>query len=81
MAARHLSKVGYAVLLWVLFDFACEPLLSLWLTLRESVGHRVVSLSVGSPDFIALFLAACIAVFARILAKASELDAENRRFV
>ena len=80
-AALHLGKVGKAVALWVLLDFLCEPLLSVWVTMNEPVGQRMISLSVTAPSFVALFLAACIAVIARILWQASEVDSENRTFV
>lgn len=81
VAAAHLGKVGKAVALWVLLDFLCEPLLSVWVTMNEPVGERLISLSVTAPSFVALFLAACIAVIARILWQASEVDSENRTFV
>ncbi|MGB3123502.1 MAG: DUF2975 domain-containing protein [Pseudomonas sp.] len=80
-AAAHLGKVGKAVAIWVLLDFLCEPLLSVWVTMNEPVGQRMISLSVTAPSFVALFLAACIAVIARILWQASEVDSENRTFV
>jgi hypothetical protein len=80
-AASHLGKVGKAVAIWVLLDFLCEPLLSMWVTMNEPVGQRLISLSVTAPSFVALFLAACIAVIARILWQASEVDSENRTFV
>ncbi|KAF2408253.1 DUF2975 domain-containing protein [Pseudomonas antarctica] len=80
-AAQHLGKVGRAVALWVLLDFLCEPLLSVWVTMNEPVGQRLITLSVTAPSFVALFLAACIAVIARILWQASEVDSENRTFV
>lgn len=79
--AIHLGRVGRSVGLWVLLSLLCEPLLSVWSTMREPVGHRVVTLSFGSPYIVALFLAACIAIIARILEHASDLDAENRQFV
>lgn len=80
-AAQHLGKVGRAVALWVLLDFLCEPLLSVWVTMNEPVGQRLITLSLTPPSFVALFLAACIAVIARILWQASEMDSENRTFV
>lgn len=80
-AAQHLGKVGRAVAMWVLLDFLCEPLLSVWVTMNEPVGQRFITLSVTAPSFVALFLAACIAVIARILWQASEVDSENRTFV
>jgi hypothetical protein len=80
-AARHLGKVGRAVAIWVLLDFLCEPLLSVWVTMNEPVGQRMISLSITAPSFVALFLAACISIIARILWQASEVDSENRTFV
>ncbi|MBD2915741.1 DUF2975 domain-containing protein [Burkholderia pseudomallei] len=77
-AARHLGKTGRAVGAWVVL---CEPLLSVWATMREPVGHRVVTLSFDLPYVVALFAAACITVIAHILRQASELDAEHRQFV
>ncbi|MEW5510792.1 DUF2975 domain-containing protein [Pseudomonas sp. LF135] len=80
-AAQHLGKVGRAVALWVLLDFVCEPLLGLWVSMNEPLGQRFFTLSLTPPSFVALFLAACIAVIARILWQASEVDSENRTFV
>lgn len=80
-AALHLGTVGRAVGVWVVLDFLCEPLLSIWVTMNEPVGERMISLSATAPSVVALFLAACIAVIARILLQASEVDSENRTFV
>ncbi|MFC6296415.1 DUF2975 domain-containing protein [Pseudomonas sp. CCM 7893] len=80
-AAQRLGKVGRAVAVWVLLDFLCEPLLSVWVSMNEPVGQRLLTLSVTAPSFVALFLAACISVIARILWQASEVDSENRTFV
>ncbi|UEP26414.1 MULTISPECIES: DUF2975 domain-containing protein [unclassified Burkholderia] len=80
-AAGHLGKTGRAIGLWVLLSLLCEPLLSVWATLREPVGNRVVSIGFSLPYVVALFTAACIAVIAHILRQASELDAEHRQFV
>lgn len=80
-AAEHLGKVGRAVALWVLLDFLCEPLLSVWVTMTAPVGERLITLSVSAPTFVALFLAACISIIARILWQASEVASENRSFV
>lgn len=80
-AAMHLGKVGRAVAVWVVLDFLCEPLLSVWVTMNAPQGERLISLSLTAPSFIALFLAACISVIARILWQASEVESENRTFV
>ncbi|WP_175832404.1 DUF2975 domain-containing protein [Burkholderia cepacia] len=80
-AANHLGKVGRSVGLWVVLNLMCEPLLSTWLTMRAPVEHRMITLSFGSQDIVALFLAACITVIAHILRQASELNSENQQFV
>jgi len=80
-AAIYLGKAGRAVALWVLLDFLCEPVLSVLVTINEPVGQRLITFSITAPSFVALFLAACIAIIARILSQASELDSENRTFV
>lgn len=80
-AATHLGKAGKSVGIWVLSSLICEPLLSMWSTMHEPAGHRVITLTFGSPYVVALFLSACIAVIAHILRQASELDSEHRQFV
>lgn len=80
-AGAHLGKLARAIGLWVLANLLCQPLLSMWLTVLRPAGHHMVTLSFGSPDIVALFLAASVAVIARILRQASELHAEHRLFV
>ncbi|WP_347902016.1 DUF2975 domain-containing protein [Pseudomonas purpurea] len=80
-SAQHLGKVGRAVAIWVLLDFVCEPLLSMWVTLHAPAGEHLITISFTPPTFVALFLAACISIIARILGQASEVDSENRSFV
>jgi hypothetical protein len=80
-AATHLGKAGKSVGIWVLLSLLCEPLLSMWSTMREPTGHHVITLSFGSPYVVALFLSACIAIIAHILKQASELDSEHQQFV
>lgn len=80
-AAVRLGKVGRAVALWVALNFVCGPMLSVWSSLLEPDGQRFVTITFTSSDLVALFLAACIAVIARILWQASELASENRTFV
>lgn len=80
-AAVHLGKVGRGVIVWVVSSFICTPLLSILVTLHAPPGQRLFTVSFTSADFVALFLAGCIAVIARILLSASEVDSENRNFV
>lgn len=80
-AAAHLGKVGRGVVLWVASSFVCTPLLSIWLTMLAPPGERSLIISFTSADFVALFVAACITVIARILLQASEVNSENQAFV
>ncbi|WP_256673924.1 DUF2975 domain-containing protein [Pseudomonas fluorescens] len=79
--AAHLGKVGRSVVLWVISSFIFTPILSILVTLHAPPGQRLLTISFTSADFVALFLAGCIALIARILARAGELDAENKAFV
>lgn len=79
--AAALGGAGRAVGLWVLLSVLCQPLLSVWLTLREPVGHRLLMLGFGSPDLVALYLAGGLWVMAQVMRRAAALDAENRQFV
>lgn len=80
-AARRLGALGRSIALWVVVQFLTEPVLSVWLTLRNAPGHRLVALSLDSTALVALFVAACIAVIGRILQRASEVYQENQQFV
>ena len=80
-AAVHLGKVGRGVMLWVVSSFIGTPLLSILVTLHAPPGQRLLTISFTSADVVALFLAGCIAVIARILLCASEVDSENKTFV
>ncbi|RKT98995.1 DUF2975 domain-containing protein [Burkholderia sp. Nafp2/4-1b] len=80
-AAHHFGKVGSSLGVWVMLSLLCEPLLSVWATMCEPVGQRLITFSFGVPYVVALFTAACIAVIALILRRASELDAEHRQIV
>lgn len=80
-AAAHLGKVARGVILWVVSSFICTPVLSVLVTLHAPPGQRLFTISFTSADFVALFLAGCIAVIARILLRASEIESENQAFV
>ncbi|AEK63162.1 DUF2975 domain-containing protein [Collimonas fungivorans] len=80
-AAIHLGRVGHGIAWWVLLDFLCGPLSSVWLTITRPAGQRLLNIGFDGNAIVALFMAACITVIARILQRASEVDAENRQFV
>jgi len=80
-AATQLGNVGKSIVIWTLLNLACGPLLSVWLTMREPVGQRFITLSFSVQDIVALFLAACITIIAYILKQASQLHSENQEFI
>lgn len=80
-AYGHMEKIGRAIAAWVVLDFASEPVLSYWVTMLKPIGHRVITLSLEPSVFLALFVAACVVVIARILLRASDLHVENQQFV
>lgn len=80
-AYGHMERMGRAIVFWVVLDFACEPVLSAWVTMLAPAGQRMLTLSLEPPVFIALFLAACVIAIARILQRACDLHAENQQFV
>lgn len=79
--AMHLKRVGQFVALWVVLGFFCQPLLSMWLTMTRPVGDRLISVGFSGSDAVALFLAGSIAVVAKILERASAIQAENQQFI
>jgi hypothetical protein len=80
-AAIHLGRVGQSLAWWVVLGVLCQPLSSIWLTIMRPVGYRLINVGFGSSEVVSLFMAASITVIARILQRASEVDAENRQFV
>lgn len=80
-AYGHMERMGRAIVLWVVLDWVCEPVLGVWVTQLAPAGQRMLTLSLEPPVFIALFLAACVIAIARILQRACDLHAENQQFV
>ncbi|WP_392566813.1 DUF2975 domain-containing protein [Utexia brackfieldae] len=80
-AALYLERVGKFVMLWVILNFLCQPATSYWMTMNAPIGHRMITLGLGSEDIIALFLSACFYIIARILGQASTVYIENQSFV
>lgn len=80
-AAAHLAQVGRAAWQWVIADFVCYPLLTVWLTMLNAPGQRMVAVTIDLPLVIGLLFAATLCVIAHILRQASELAAENQQFV
>lgn len=80
-ASRHMAFFGRSVILWVIANFLCEPLLCIVTTMMRPEGERLITLSFTSSSFIALFIAGCVMVIAQILSKAKEMDCENQQFI
>lgn len=80
-AYQHLEKLGRSLVAWVVLNFLCEPLLSVWLSMRAEPGQRILSLSLDPMALGVVFLSVCLIAIARILQRASDLHAENQQFV
>ncbi|WP_434777076.1 DUF2975 domain-containing protein [Neisseria sp. Ec49-e6-T10] len=80
-SANYLGKVGRSVMLWVVLDFLCEPLLSMWMTINAASGDHLITLSITASSLVALFLAGCITIIAHILRQASIIEHENKQFI
>lgn len=80
-AARYLKSVGKYIIIWVVFQFLAEPILSLWITMTQPVGQRYISLGFSSADIIALFLGVFFWVISEILSEASKIYGENQSFI
>jgi len=80
-AGVHLGKTGRSIAIWTLLNLICGPLLSIWGTMREPDGQRLVTFSFTPQDAVSLFIAASVMIIAHILKQASELHEENQQFV
>lgn len=80
-SAMHLKRVGQYVATWVVLGLGCQPLLSMWVTITRPAGEHLISLGLSGADAVALFLAGSIAAVAKILERASAIQAENQQFI
>jgi hypothetical protein len=58
-----------------------RALMSVALTWDNAPGERVLRVSVDWNDFVLLLLGAALVAIARVMARASRVDEENRAFV
>ncbi|MBV8045724.1 MAG: DUF2975 domain-containing protein [Paludibacterium sp.] len=79
--AELMSRIARYIALWVGLSLVSEPALSMWLTATAPAGGHVVSLSLGSPDLVALYLAGCLAVIAHVLRAGVAVEQENQQFI
>lgn len=80
-AARLLGSVGKSIIIWIILNILCEPLLSYWLTFQEPIGNRVIFVSIDFQYIAAVFFAFCVILISEILKKASIINAENQQII
>lgn len=80
-ALRLLNNIAIALFANVIVGFAVQAPITFLLTYPLGHGHRFISLSFGSQDVFALFLAGSVLVIARVMAVARRMADENESFV
>jgi len=78
-ALRLLNNIAIALFANVIVSFAVQAPITFLLT--YPLAHRFISLSFGSQDVFALFLAGAVLVIARVMAVARRMADENESFV
>lgn len=78
---KYLEYAGWGVILWSILDILCQPVLTLWLTIGAPVGERLISLSITTGHFVAIFISVCLAIISRILYQACDIYDENQSIV
>lgn len=80
-ASNYLKKSAKGIAFWSILNFVCEPFLSLFATWNAPPGKHTITLSFGSPDFLALYLSGCLIVISFVFSKAHTMNNENSQFV
>ncbi|TNF70208.1 MAG: DUF2975 domain-containing protein [Gammaproteobacteria bacterium] len=71
-------KLCYTLFAWVIGGLIYDPLMSLVLTFNNPPGHRVISISFGSSDIVALIAGAIVLIIAHIMYQAHQISNENQ---
>ena len=80
-ALRHLRRFAWSVLATALLQPLAKAALSVALTVGNPPGQRLLSLSLGSSDYLALLLGAVLLAVAQVMHQAVLAAEENRGFV
>lgn len=80
-SARLMRLSGVAFLVNAVATILAPPLVSLILSLDMPVGQRFLAISFSTHELLALVLSGILIVFGHLLAVASEIDDDNKRFV
>lgn len=80
-ALRHLRRFAWSVLAAALLQPLAKAALSVVLTVGNPPGQRLLSLSLGSSDYLALLLGAVLLAVAQVMHQAVLAAEENQGFV
>lgn len=79
--ARWLRRAGWAFMANAAVMLASKPLVSLALSIDMPPGQRFLAIGVGTPELLALLVSGVLVMFGHLMAVATEIQDENRRFV
>jgi hypothetical protein len=79
--ANVFGRFARSVVALALSQIVARALMSVALTWDNAPGERVLRVSVDWNDFVLLLLGAALVAIARVMARASRVDEENRAFV
>ncbi len=79
--ARVFGRFAHSVIALALAQIVARALMSVALTWDNAPGERALRIGVDWNDFVMLLLGAALVAIARVMARASRVDEENRGFV
>jgi hypothetical protein len=71
------KKLGKALLFWFFGVMIYDALISLVLTMNNSVGHRVISITIGGIDILAIVAGTVVLIISSVMQQAQEIADEN----
>lgn len=73
----YFKKLSRVLIWWFVASIVYRSLLSVALTLHNPPGHRMITLSLGSPDLTALLLGGILAVIAWVMEEGRKLQEDQ----
>jgi hypothetical protein len=80
-AVVRLRRFAWTLLAMALLQPVIDTAMILALTLGNPPGHRLLSFSIGTQQFVAPLMAAVVTAIATVMAEAVRLSEENEQFV
>ncbi|MBK2085625.1 DUF2975 domain-containing protein [Francisella adeliensis] len=71
------KKLGKALIFWFFGIMIYDALISLVLTMNNPVGHRVISITIGGIDILAIIAGSVVLIISSVMQQAQEIADEN----